>query len=128
LITVRRTLDSNRVVFTPVRNGRELVSIQKWLICPISALREKSNPRNINHMPVKDPEPFIGAVKFSTRLDLEQIILFLDGHEPYVKDASRLDNRAERIVTEDGYGRLSALSSSRVAIPNTVILPQKRSN
>jgi hypothetical protein len=34
-------------------------------------LREKFNPRNINHMP---------AVKFSARLDLDQICLFLDGH------------------------------------------------
>jgi hypothetical protein len=34
-------------------------------------LHEKFNPRNINHMP---------AVKFSARLDLDQIILFLDGH------------------------------------------------
>jgi hypothetical protein len=50
---------------------RKLVPIQKWLICPISALREKFNPRNINHMP---------PVKFFVRLDLEQIILFLDGH------------------------------------------------
>jgi cobyrinic acid a,c-diamide synthase len=41
------------------------VPIQKWLICPISALHEKFNPRNINHMP---------AVKFYARLDLEQII------------------------------------------------------
>jgi hypothetical protein len=49
----------------------KLVPIQKWLICPISALHEKFNPRNINHMP---------AVKFSARLDLDQIILFLDGH------------------------------------------------
>jgi hypothetical protein len=48
------------------------VPIQKWLICPISALHEKFNPRNINHMP---------AVKFSARLDLDQIILFLDGHK-----------------------------------------------
>ncbi|MEJ2660169.1 MAG: hypothetical protein P8Z73_05550, partial [Desulfobacteraceae bacterium] len=40
--------------------------------CPISALHEKFNPRNINHMP---------AVKFSARLDLDQIILFLDGHK-----------------------------------------------
>jgi hypothetical protein len=44
-------------------------------------LREKFNPRNITHMPVEDPEPLIGAVKFSGRLDLEQIILFVDGHE-----------------------------------------------
>jgi hypothetical protein len=48
------------------------VSIHKWPICPLSALREKFNPRDINHMP---------AVKFSARLDLEQIILFLDGHK-----------------------------------------------
>jgi hypothetical protein len=49
------------------------VSIHKWPICPISALREKFNPRNINHMP---------AVKFSARVPyLEQIILFLDGHK-----------------------------------------------
>jgi hypothetical protein len=48
------------------------VSIQKWLICPISALREKFNPRNIIHMP---------AVKFFVRLDLDQIILFVDGHK-----------------------------------------------
>jgi hypothetical protein len=46
------------------------VSIHKWLICPISALHGKFNPRNINHMP---------AVKFSARLDLDQIILFVDG-------------------------------------------------
>jgi hypothetical protein len=48
-----------------------LVPIQKWLICPLSALREKFNPRNINQMPV---------VKFFVRLDLDKIILFLDGH------------------------------------------------
>jgi hypothetical protein len=46
-----------------------LVPIHKWLIYPISALSEKFNPWNINHMP---------AVKFFVRLDLEQIILFLD--------------------------------------------------
>ena len=32
--------------------GPQLVPIHKWPICPISALREKFNPRNINHMPV----------------------------------------------------------------------------
>jgi hypothetical protein len=47
-----------------------LVPIHKWPICPISALREKFYPRNINLMP---------AVKFFARLDLEQICLFLDG-------------------------------------------------
>jgi hypothetical protein len=56
------------------------VPIHKWQICPISALRKKFNPQNISHMPVEDPEPFIGAVKFFTRLDLDQIILFVDGH------------------------------------------------
>jgi len=47
------------------------VPIQKWPICPISALQEKFNPRNIDHM---------SPVKFFLRLDLNQIFLFLDGH------------------------------------------------
>jgi hypothetical protein len=34
-------------------------------------LREKFNPRNINHMP---------PVKFFARLDLDQIFRFFDGH------------------------------------------------
>jgi hypothetical protein len=55
----------------------QLAPIHKWLICPISALREKFNPRNIIHMP---------AVKFSARLDLEQIILFVDGHQFVVRE------------------------------------------
>jgi hypothetical protein len=38
-----------------------LVPIQKWPICPISALPEKFYPRNINHM---------SLVKFFGRLDL----------------------------------------------------------
>jgi hypothetical protein len=51
----------------------QLVPIHKWPICPISALREKFNPRNINHMPV---------VKFSARVPyLEQICRLLDGHQ-----------------------------------------------
>jgi hypothetical protein len=65
----------SRLSFSSVVHGMntvQLVSIQKWLICPISALREKFNPRNINHMP---------AVEFFVRLDLDQIILFLDGHQ-----------------------------------------------
>jgi hypothetical protein len=37
---------------------------------PISALREKWSPRNINHMP---------AIQFLARLDLDQICRFLDG-------------------------------------------------
>ncbi|MEJ2661636.1 MAG: hypothetical protein P8Z73_13055, partial [Desulfobacteraceae bacterium] len=46
--------------------------IHKWPIFPISALREKFNPRNINHMP---------TAKFSARLKLDENISFLDGHE-----------------------------------------------
>jgi ABC-type amino acid transport substrate-binding protein len=49
------------------------VPIHKWLICPISALCSKFYPRNITCMP---------AVKFFASLDLDQIIRFLDGHEP----------------------------------------------
>jgi hypothetical protein len=43
-------------------------------------LREKFYPRNINPMPVEDPEHLIGGAKFFARLDLDQIFLFLDGH------------------------------------------------
>jgi hypothetical protein len=53
-------------------NHVQLVPIHKWPICPLSAFYEKFNPRNINHMP---------AVKFLARLDLDQICLFLDGHQ-----------------------------------------------
>jgi hypothetical protein len=49
--------------------GAPISALQKWPICPISVLREKFNPRNINHMP---------AVKFFGRLDLGQICLFLE--------------------------------------------------
>ncbi|MEJ2660832.1 MAG: hypothetical protein P8Z73_08935, partial [Desulfobacteraceae bacterium] len=49
-----------------------LVPIQKWLICPISALREKFNPRNINHM---------AAVRIFARLELNETISFLDGNQ-----------------------------------------------
>jgi hypothetical protein len=45
--------------------------IHKWLFCPISALREKFYPRNINYMP---------PVKFFVRLELDQNRSFLDGH------------------------------------------------
>jgi len=48
-----------------------LVPIHKWPIGPISALREKFNPRNVNYMP---------AVRFFGRLDLNPICLFVDGH------------------------------------------------
>ena len=51
--------------------GWYLVPIHKWLFCPISALREKFYPRNINYMP---------PVKFFARLDLDQNPSFLDGH------------------------------------------------
>jgi hypothetical protein len=50
---------------------RLIVPIHKWLFCPISALREKFYPRNINYMP---------PVKFFARLDLDQNRSFLDGH------------------------------------------------
>ena len=41
-------------------------------------------------MPVEDPEPLIGAVKFFVRLDLDQICLFLDGHQLAKKPAGGL--------------------------------------
>ena len=44
--------------------GKYIALIHKWPIYPISALREKFNPRNMPHMP---------AAKFFMRLDLEQI-------------------------------------------------------
>jgi hypothetical protein len=62
----------------PGRRFCELVPIHKWSICPISALREKFNPRNINHMP---------AAKFSARVPyLDPICLFVDGHELLFSD------------------------------------------
>jgi len=48
------------------------VPIQKWLFSPISVLGEIFNPRNINHMP---------AVKIFARLELNENISFLDGHQ-----------------------------------------------
>jgi hypothetical protein len=48
------------------------VPVQKWLFSPISALGENFNPRNINHMP---------AVKIFTRLELNENISFLNGHQ-----------------------------------------------
>ena len=48
-----------------------LVSIHKWLFCPISASCLKNNPQNIKHMPV---------VIFFARLDLEQKSSFMDRH------------------------------------------------
>jgi hypothetical protein len=55
------------------------VLIQKRPICPISALREKFDAQNINHMPVEDPEPLIGAVKLSIRGRTKIISHDLDG-------------------------------------------------
>jgi hypothetical protein len=57
------------------------VFIQKWPICPLSALREKIYPRNIDPLPLEDPELLIGAVKFFEGLDPNPIGLFLDGHQ-----------------------------------------------
>jgi hypothetical protein len=96
------------------------VPIQKWQICPISALREKFNPRNINPMP---------AVKFFARLDLEQIILSLDGHykllfiiTPEWFDFNQTPARPS--IPEEPAGR-SAGNSARPAIESgpTAILP-----
>jgi hypothetical protein len=56
-----------------------LVPIHQWPICPISALREKFNPRNISHMPAIAGTAML-SVKFFARLDLDPICLFLDGH------------------------------------------------
>ena len=50
----------------------QFVSIHKWSFCPISALCEKNNPRNINYMP---------TVIFFACLDLEQKSSFMDGHQ-----------------------------------------------
>ena len=57
-----------------------LVPIKKCPICPISALLEKFNPRNIGHMHPKGTSCGAPPVKFFVRLDLDQIFLFLDGH------------------------------------------------
>jgi hypothetical protein len=66
----------------------EFVPIHKWPICPISALREKFNPRNINHMP---------PVKFFVRLDLDQICLFVDGHEFIIFNISTIFRSANHV-------------------------------
>lgn len=50
----------------------DLVPVQKCPNCPISALQELFYPRNISHMPV---------VKLYLHLDLDQIRLFMDGHD-----------------------------------------------
>ncbi|MCF8036800.1 MAG: hypothetical protein K9K62_08000, partial [Desulfobacteraceae bacterium] len=52
------------------------VSIQKWLICPISASGSNFNPQNTLSIP---------AVKIFAFLELEQIIRSLDGH--YLSDS-----------------------------------------
>jgi hypothetical protein len=76
-----------------------LVLIRKWPLCPLSSLREKFNPWNINHIPAIAGQlcclsqgTATLSVKFFVRLpsspggyaetrDLEQIYLFLDGHD-----------------------------------------------
>jgi nitric oxide reductase NorD protein len=65
-------------------------------------LREKFNPRNINHMP---------AVKFFARLDLDQICLFMDGH--YQAPDKRL-----LLMTETN---LSPLDNLHIADPETYV-------
>jgi hypothetical protein len=51
------------------------VPIHKWPIRPISALREKFNPRDINYMP---------PVNFFVRLDLDQICEGTNGARPFL--------------------------------------------
>jgi hypothetical protein len=53
-------------------NKNEIVSIHKWLICPISVSGENFNPQNTACIP---------AVKIFAFLELEQIPSFMDGHE-----------------------------------------------
>jgi hypothetical protein len=69
--------------FLPCSQGSYLVPIQKWPICPKSALREKFNPRYINLMPLEDPEPIIGAVRFFVRLDRDQVCEGTIGARPF---------------------------------------------
>jgi hypothetical protein len=62
-----------KIQLAPIHDDRsKLVSIHKWLFSPISLLGGNFNPRNISHMP---------AVKISARLQLDDNISFLDGHE-----------------------------------------------
>ena len=56
----------------PHQKSNELVPIHKWLFSPISLLDGNFNPRNIAHMP---------AVKISVRLEIDENISFMDGHE-----------------------------------------------
>jgi len=58
----------------------KLVPIHKWFFCPISVLRSKFYPRNINYMHPKGTSWWVPAVKFFARLDLDQNSSFLDGH------------------------------------------------
>jgi hypothetical protein len=63
-----------------------LVPIHKWPICPLSALREKFNPRNINHMPALNFSRALISTKFA-RAPIGARP-FLDGH--YLKRESQL--------------------------------------
>jgi len=56
-------------------------------------LREKFNPRNINHRP---------AVKFFVRLDLDPICLFLDGHQLAIRVGISLSGPATGSNSESG--------------------------
>lgn len=52
---------------------------QKWPIGPISVARPEFYPRDINPTHPKGTSFGAPAVKFLVRLDLNQILLFLDG-------------------------------------------------
>jgi hypothetical protein len=60
----------------------------------VAVYREKFNPRNIEHMP---------AVKFFARLDLEQILLFLDGNERAQVSLNIFFRTAESAATVKGF-------------------------
>ena len=70
-----------------------LVPIHKWSFCPISALCEKNNPRNIKHMP---------AVIFFACLDLEQKSSFMDGH--YLAHLRRQNSQLRPQVLDSAEG------------------------
>jgi len=65
--------DDKHIIFGIDGFHREpyLASIHKWLICPISVSGSNFNPQNTSNIP---------AVKIFAFLELEQIILVMDGH------------------------------------------------
>ena len=60
-------------------------------------------------MPVEDPEPLIGAVKFFVRLDLNQIWLFLDGHLLIFRGILMRFNREWFVIEMDSFSIVHAI-------------------